>query len=235
MKKIVIFGQGMMFDVIAAHIERDNMFEIVGVTMDREWLPATSHVTISARSVPILPFNEVTKTFPPKDYGMFVAIGYHDMNQVRRQKCDAARQAGYELVSYISPRADIGPWVQIGDNCLVLDGAGIQPGASLGNNVWVWNSSLIGHHVRVEDDCWIAAGTTIGGAATIGSGCFFGLGATIGGSISVGEKCFFGARSLVTKSAGSGQVFIERDSELFRLDSQSFSRISKLHTIGPST
>lgn len=233
MKKIVLFGQGMMFDVVSAHMIRDGSHEIAGITVDREWLPSVRTRMLGDHEIPIVPFDEVASVFPPENFAMFIAMGYHELNQVRAEKCAAARKAGYQLVSYISPYAHVGDWLVLGDNCLLLDGVGVQPGARLGNNVWVWNSSLIGHHSTLGDDCWLAAGTVIGGATRVGSGCFFGLGSTLGGDIHVGGRCFFGARSLVTKSCEDARVFVERDTDTYRLDSKAFSRISLLSTIGP--
>jgi UDP-3-O-[3-hydroxymyristoyl] glucosamine N-acyltransferase len=164
---------------------------------------------------------------------MFVAVGYHNLNRLRAERCDAARTKGYHLVSYISRVADCGDWAEVGDNCLILDSVGVQPGARVGDNVWVWNNTLIGHHSSVGDHCWLAAGTTIGGCARIAERCFIGLGATIGGDLRLGAESFIGAGALLTKDAEAQSVFITRDTERYRLDARTFLRMTRLATIGP--
>lgn len=232
MKKIVLFGLGMMGEVAYQHILRDAAYDIVAFTLDGKWLGTADTSLATSANLPVVAFEEIEKHFPPEHYAMFIAMGYHDLNRVRAEKCAEAKAKGYELVSYVSSRAHCGPWLAMGENCLVLDGAGVQPGASIGNNVWLWNNSLVGHHARIGDHCWVAAGTTIGGKAEVGGHCFFGLGATIGGDIGIGADSFIGAGTLVTKEAATGSVFVQRDTDLYRLDSKSFLRITKLATLG---
>lgn len=232
MEKIVLFGLGMIAEVAYHHILRDKAFDIVALACDPDWLEQATQSRLARSGLPLVGFDRIEQMFPPQHHAMFVAIGYHGMNQLRAERCQQARDKGYRLVSYISPRADTGPWADIGDNCLVLDGAGIQPGASIGHNVSLWNNTLIGHHSRVDDHCWIAAGSTLGGRAHLGERCFVGLGATIGGDLSIGAEAFIGAGARVTRNAAARSVFIERDTELYRLDSHAFARLTTLSTLG---
>ncbi len=232
MKKIVIFGQGMMAEVACDHMTRDRCHEVVAFTVDGAWLGNGDTALAARAGVPVVAFEEVETRFPPDQYGMFVAMGYHALNRVRADKCAEAKAKGYALASYVSARADVGPWLEIGENCLLLDSVGVQPGARIGDNVWLWNNTLIGHHATIASHCWFAAGGTVGGKASIGERCFFGLGATVGGDLSIGAESIIGAGALVTKSAAAGSVFVERDTDLFRLDSRRFLSITRLATLG---
>jgi len=234
MKKIVIFGVGKIADVAFHHITRDSQFEVVAFAVNRDWLPASSPGQCLHKDRPLVAFEEVEQLFPANAFSMFVAIGYHELNAVRAQKYLEAKNKGYELVSYVSPRADTGPWQVMGDNCLILDGVGIQPGATIGNNVSVWNNSLVGHHSSIADHCWLAAGTTVGGASSIGARCFLGLNATVGGEVNIGSDSFLGGGSLVVKSAAEKSVFVERGTEKFRLDSTQFLKMTAMPAMGKS-
>ncbi len=150
------------------------------------------------------------------------------MNSVRAAKFAEAKAKGYRLESYVSSRAFAGDWLEMGENCIVLDDVGIEPGARIGNGVALWSGVTVGHHARVDSHCWLAAGSTVGGSAVLGERCFVGLGATIGHDVTLGTDCLLGAGSMVSKSAGDGSVFIERDTTLFRLDSKRFMKISKM-------
>lgn len=233
MEKIVIFGLGMMAEVVHHHMMRDGSCEVAGFAVDREWLGRGGNAFAEQAGLPTVAFEEVETHFSPAEYGMFIAMGYHDLNQVRARKCEQAKAKGYSLASYVSARADVGPWLAIGENCLILDSVGVQPGARIGDNVWLWNNTLVGHHAIVESHCWLAAGGTVGGKATIGERCFLGLGATVGGDIAIGPDSIVGAGALVTKSAAAGSVFVARDTDLFRLDSRRFLSITRLATLGP--
>lgn len=231
MKKLIIFGLGNIADVAYHHFVRDKEYQVVAFTCDEKWLPGTGGLHYG---LPVLPFKDIQRQHSPASVSMFVAIGYHELNAVRAQKCQEAKAKGYNLISYISPRADYGSWLDVGENCLILDGVGIQPGVKIGNNVSIWNNTLVGHHSTILDHCWIAAGATIGGLVTLGERSFVGLNATIGGELAIGADSFLGAATLVVKSAPERSVFIERGTEKFRLESQEFLRMTKMPALGAS-
>ncbi|MEO5828370.1 MAG: transferase, partial [Luteimonas sp.] len=167
MKNIVIFGLGKIADVAYHHIVRDAQFNVVAFTVDSAWIVGDIEAA-TYHGRPVIPFENLQQSYAPDSVSMFVAIGYHELNTVRARKCAEAKAKGYELVSYVSPRADTGGWIDIGENCLVLDGVGIQPGVRIGNNVSIWNNTLVGHHSEISDHCWLAAGATLGGGVKLG-------------------------------------------------------------------
>lgn len=228
MKSIVIFGIGKISDVAYQHIVRDAQYRVVAFTCDPEWLLTPNGPKVEHCGLPLLPFCDLENTFPPDTVGLHIAIGYHELNALRTRKCIEARARGYQLVSYVSAKADVGPWLEIGDNCLILDGVGIQPGVKIGNNVSIWNNTLVGHHSTIEDDCWIAAGATLGGMVALGRSSFVGLNATVGGEVAIGAESFLGASTLVIKCAPPKSVFISPGTEKFRLDSGNFLRITSM-------
>jgi sugar O-acyltransferase (sialic acid O-acetyltransferase NeuD family) len=229
MKKLILFGLGKIADVAYHHFLRDGGYAVVGFCCDREWLGTAGAIQ---PALPVVGFDEVDRLFPPADHEMFLALGYHELNQLRARKFAEAKSKGYRLASYVSPLANVGPWFQVGENCLILDGVGIQPGARVGQNVSIWNNTLIGHHSVIGDDVWIAAGATIGGLVDVGRASFIGLNATVGGEAKLGAESFVGAAALVLKSGPDKSVFVEPGTERFRLDSRQFLRITRMRSIG---
>ncbi len=232
MKPLIIFGLGKIADVAYHHLVRDGEVEVAAFTCDAKWLPPANGQDRTHFGHPVLPFEDIERRYPPESASMFVAVGYHDLNAVRAAKCAEAKAKGYTLISYVSPRADHGPWLDVGENCLILDGVGIQPGVRIGNNVSLWNNVLVGHHSVIHDHCWVAAGATIGGVVTLGERSFVGLNATIGGELSIGADCFLGAATLVLKSAAPRSVFIAPGSDKFRLESDAFLRMTRMPALG---
>lgn len=229
MKKLIIFGLGKIADVAYQQFLRDGGYEVAAFVCDREWIGKGQAVQ---GGLPIIAFDEVERLYPPAEFEMFLALGYHELNQLRARKFAEAKAKGYRLASYVSTRADVGPWFQVGENCLILDGVGIQPGAKVGHNVSIWNNTLIGHHSVIGDDVWIAAGATIGGMVEVGRASFIGLNATLGGEAQLGADCFVGAAALVLKSAPDKSVFVQPGTERFRLDSTQFLRMTRMPTMG---
>ncbi len=228
MKPLIIFGTGKIADVAYHHFVRDSDYQVVAFSCDAAWLPPDGGPESTHYDLPLLPFEEIERHFPPASFAIFVAVGYQELNALRVRKCEQARAKGYRLASYVSPRADHGPWLEIGDNCLILDGVGIQPGVRIGHDVFVWNNTLIGHHSVVHDHCWLAAGATLGGCVVVGERCFVGLNATVGGELTIGADSFLGAAALVLKNAAPRSVFITAGCERFRLESDAFLRMTRM-------
>lgn len=224
MKDLVIFGAGKVADVLYAHMASTGDYNVAAFTCDPQFAPPSGHF----HDKPVLPFDDIEKHYPPDRYGMIIALGYHELNALRREKFEHAKRKGFRLASYVSPRAGTGDWLAMGENCIVLDNAVIEPGVRLGNNVVVWSGVLVGHHSTVEDHVWLAGQAVLGGSTKIGAGTFVGLGAIIGHEVELGERSFLGAGTVVTKCSGPKSVFVGKSTELYRLDSERFLRISKL-------
>ena len=87
---------------------------------------------------------------------------------------------------------------------------------------------MIGHHSEIGDHCWVTGRANISGSVIVGKNCFFAVNATVTNDIRIGNRCIIGANTLVTKGLQDGQVVIERSSEVFRLNSDQFLRITRL-------
>lgn len=226
-KPVLIFGAGKIAEVVYQHILRDHSFQIAAFCIDRNYLKNSKSVD-DKFEIPLVAFDDIEKNYPPEKFDMIVVIGYQNLNHLRQEKYSAAKVKGYQLRSYISSRANTGNWLKHGDNCIILDSVGIQPGTEIENNVFIWNNALIGHHSKIASDCWITAGATIGGCSEIGAQSFIGLNATIGSEICIGKRNFIGAGALVVKSSSDNSVFISPATEKFRLDVDTFLRITSL-------
>ena len=111
---------------------------------------------------------------------------------------------------------------------MIFENASLQPCSSVGNDVFFWNGNHLGHHARVEDHCYIAGQVVISGSAVIEPNCFLGVNATIGHEVTIGRESFIGAGTLVTKDTPAKSVYIVADTPRFRLDSDSFLKLTKM-------
>jgi len=223
MNKIIVFGAGKIADVFYALLAQDPAHSIAGFTCDREFMPGNEHC-----GLPVASFDEVETRFPPSAFAMFVAIGYQDLNRVRAERCEQARRKGYDLISWISPRAHVPPGCTIGANSIVMDGASLQPHARLGNNVFVWNGAVVGHHANIGDHCWLASNSTVSSAAVVEPQCFLGVNAAVGHNVTIGARSIVGAGTVLTRSTAPDGVYIAPDTERFRLDSRRFLKLARL-------
>ena len=224
MKKTVIFGAGKIAEVVHHYMANESPRQVAGFTCDDEYVGGESF-----HELPLVPFSAVQETFPPDDFDMFIALGYQDLNRLRAQRVEDAHKKGYSLPAFIHPQSGMPGDTAHGNNCFVMNHVCIQPKVKLGQNVFVWSGALVGHHSSVGDNCWITSQANICGVVTIGKNCFLAANATIGNDVTVGNDCFLGANVLVTKDLPDSKVVIQKSSDVLRLTSDEFLRMSKFH------
>ncbi len=209
-KKIVLFGTGELADVVRFYLTHDSSYEVVAHTADREYIKES---TVSG--LPLVAFDEIEKMFPAKDFGMFVALSYKNVNKLRAEKYVLAKKKGYELISYVSSKATTWPDLKIGDNTFIFENNVIQPFAAIGSDVILWSGNHIGHHASIGDHCFLASHIVVSGGVVIEPYCFVGVNATLRDHITVRRECVIGAGSLLLKDTKEKEVYASRSTELF--------------------
>ena len=225
-KKIVIFGIGKIAEIVYNYATQDCGFEVEAFCVDDVFKNIDNFL-----GKPVIGFDQVENTYPPSEYNMFIAVGYHDLNALRKQKCAESMGKGYTLVSIISPFTNLPKNVTFGYNCFIMPPAIIHPCVAIGNNVFIWSGALVGHHSRISDHCWLTSNCNIGGNVELGEQTFVALNATVGNSIAIGKFCFLGANTLVTKTMADEQVVISESSKPIRLNSKQFLKISSFSAL----
>jgi sugar O-acyltransferase (sialic acid O-acetyltransferase NeuD family) len=225
-KEIIIFGTGKIAEVIYYYAINECAYTVAAFTTDSKYITEPLF-----QERPVIAFEELEKEYAPAKYDMFVAVGYHDMNQLREKKCNEALQKGYKLVSIISPMANVPSNVINGYNCFVMSPAIIHPCVELGNNVFVWSGAMVGHHSKIGDNVWLTSCSNIGGNVNAGNNSFFAVNATVGHSVNIGKDCFLGANTLVTKELLDGQVVISESNKPIKLNSKQFLRLSSFSSL----
>lgn len=223
MSKVIIVGEGKIADEIYHYLKNDSDHEITAFTADEKYISNAKKFNL-----PVVPFEKVENIYLPDEYKVIVAIGYQGLNSLRTEKYHEAKKKGYSFISYVSSRAANVGNVEIGENCVILENNTINTTAKIGNNVILWCGNHIGHHSVIEDNCFLAGQVVISGVSTVSPNCFIGVNATIGHQIIIGERNIIGARTLITKNTEPNSVFISQDTQKFRLDSDSFLKLTRL-------
>ncbi|MGE0753998.1 MAG: acetyltransferase [Alphaproteobacteria bacterium] len=224
MTKLVIFGIGKIGQVALHHFRHDSGYQVAGFVVDKQYVTEARQYD----GLPLVDFAEAEKHFDPAEHHMFVAVGYHGLNQMRRQRCEQARAKGYRLANYISSDNKHISNAMLGDNNFIMSGEPLQPKTRIGSGCFIWTNALVGHHSQLGDYCWVTSGVVIGGNCRIGDHCFLGLNATIGHEVTVGKDCLIGAGALISKDAQEGGVYIAAETARFRLTSQQFLKMNTL-------
>ncbi|MGR9173356.1 acetyltransferase [Rhizobium sp. KDH_Rht_773_N] len=220
MKKIVIFGAGDIAQLAHYYFSTDSAYEVVAFTVDKAFLNEDSFC-----GLPVVSFEEVTNRYPPTEYSMFVALSYAKLNQIRKQKFEAAIAAGYELCSYVSSKATTLNGAALGRNCFILEDNTIQPFVKIGDNVTLWSGNHIGHHSTISDHTFISSHVVVSGGVTIGESCFIGVNSTLRDHITLGNFCVLGAGTVLLSDAAEYSVYSTPETERSRVPSNRLRNI----------
>ena len=225
-KDIIIFGVGKIADVIQHYMRFESNLKVIGFTVDNEYITDKEF-----NGLPVIAFDDIEKQFPPEKYSLFIAVGYHDLNNVRAKKMKEAEAKGYELISYIHPNSGVPSDLVYGKNCFIMNNVCIHPRVKLGDDVFVWSGVIIGHHSTIGNHNWLTSGTNISGNVGIGNHCFFAINSTLGHSINIGNNVFVGANTLITKNIEDDKVVIKESDKPIKLTSKQFLKFSSFSNI----
>jgi sugar O-acyltransferase (sialic acid O-acetyltransferase NeuD family) len=210
MSRVVVFGTASFAQVVHFYLTHDSDHRIVAFTVH------ASHLTErELLGVPVIPFEEIERHYPPDAFGMFVAVGWKKVNQVRAAIYAEAKAKGYQLLTYVNSKSVHWGDTRIGDNCFIFENQTIQPFVTIGNDVIIWSGNHIGHHAAIGDHCFITSHVVISGHVRIGPYCVLGVNATIRDDISIGQSCVIGAGALIMKSTKDGEVYIGERTPVF--------------------
>jgi len=211
---LLVFGTRQIAEVLAWYIERESYYRVTAFTVDGAFL---TEPTFLGR--PVVPFEEVVTRFPPGAHKMFVALSYAKMNRARAEKFAAAKAAGYELISHVSPRAQVWDGLTLGENSFVMEHNVVQPFARIGTNSILWAGNHIGHHTTIGNHCFIASHTVVSGSVKIEDHCFIGVNATLRDGITVAARSLIGAGALILGDTQPEQVFMAEPTAASRVPS----------------
>lgn len=210
MSQLIIFGAGDIARLAHYYFTRDSEHEVVAFTVDQKYRDADIFLDL-----PLVSFEDVLSSYPPGEYKMFVALSYAKMNKLREEKYRAAKDKGYELVSYVSSRCSFLTDQPVGDNCFILEDNTIQPFVTIGNNVTLWSGNHIGHDAVIEDHCFLASHIVVSGYVRIKNNCFIGVNATLRNSITIAAETLIGAGAVIMKDTVEQGVYLPERAKLF--------------------
>lgn len=199
-KQLVIFGSQEMAKLARYYFEQDSAYSVVAFTVDDD------SEAKELDGLPLLPWDEAVRRFPPGDAEMFIALSYRGLNRLRADKFDKAKAAGFRLATYVCSKSVSWPDLVIGENCFVLENQTLQPTVTLGNNVYLWSGNHIGHGTRIADHTYLASHVVVSGHCNIGERCFIGVNTTLRDFITIGNDCFIGMDASVTQDLPEGSV-----------------------------
>ena len=203
-KKLAIWGTGKIAELAHFYFTNDSEYEIVcHVDLDENVQLGETFCGVAVCSE-----REFKEKFTPKDFEVFVAIGYKKTNKLRQNRFATIKSLGFKCASYVSSKATVlSPIVT--ENCFILENNVIQPLVEINENVFIWSGNHIGHHSKIEKNVFLSSHVVISGNCIIGANSFLGVNSTIHDSVEIGSHSIIGACANVSSSCPERSVFVQ--------------------------
>jgi len=220
MAEVIIFGTERFGEIACYYLTRDSKHKVVAFTVDGAYMKEKRF-----NGLPIIPFEEIGKHYPPDDFYMLIAIGYSKLNSVRAKKYLEAKKNGYRLINYVCSKSTIWGDVEVGDNSFIFENQVIQPFTKIGNDVILWSGNHLGHDVIIGDHTWVSSHVVISGGVKIGLRCFIGNNVTIRDGVTIGDESIIGQGVVILKNVKEKSVYIAQPTKPYRFNSEQFEKM----------
>lgn len=201
--KIVLVGAGEFAEIAYEYFTHDSPFQVVGFAVERQWLKESTLF-----GLPVVPFEEVERAFPPEGHQAFVAVTFTNLNRTRARLFEATRAKGYRCASYVSSRAFVWHNVAIGENCFIFENNVVQYHVRIADDVILWSGNHVGHRTTIGAHCFLSSHVVVSGYCTVGERCFFGVNSAIGDNLTIAADCVIGAGAVVVRSTEAEKIYV---------------------------
>ncbi len=219
-RNLVIVGDSAFAQIAYEYFEVDTHYSVVGFAVEAQFRRRAE-----LNGLPVVDYETICDRFMPEDHDIYVAVTYTQLNRLRARLSSDAKEKGYCLASYISPRAFLWRNVVVGEHCFIFENNTIQPFVTVGDNVVMWSGNHIGHHSNIGDDCFIASHAVISGFCDIGASSFIGVNATLANNVKLGRDNWIGPGVVIMKNTESGALYKADQSELAKITAPRFFKV----------
>lgn len=219
-KDVIIFGAGSMARMAYVFLKKNARYNITAFTVHESYIQ-----TNKLFGLDVVPFETLHSVIDFKEYMFFIAMGFASFNKARAKIYFTMKERGYDLISYVSPFAQISDFSECGESCFIFENASVQPFTYIGNDVVIASGVTIGHDVEIADHCFIGPGAVIPGNIKIGAYTLIGANATIKDGVRIGEESVIGAGATILKNTAPQSVHLTHHSEAVSITSHSLNKL----------
>ncbi len=198
MKKAIIFGTGAFPETLYYYC----VSNIYGFTVESEYRTDDKYLDL-----PSVDFETVEKVFPPDEYGIYICIGYTNMNSERERIYNIAKEKGYEILSYIHPTAVVNA-KHMGIGNIILENVFIGPFCEIGDGNIFKAGASIAHHDKIGNYNFFAVNCAVAGKVEVRNNCFLGNNCTVKNGITLADKTLIGAGCYISKDTEPYGVYV---------------------------
>ncbi len=206
----VIFGTGKIAEVAHYYLSKSPLYNVLGFTLQKDFIKNNSF-----KNLPIIDYENIEKTYNPKDIKLFAPCPASKLNKFREDIYNMGKKKGYDFTSYISPNAIVNT-KDIGENCFIFEQNNIQPFTKIGNNCILWSGNHIGHHSIIEDNVFVTSHSVISGNCLIKKNSYLGVNSTLRDGITLNKYSVIGMGAVVTKDTEEAGIYLGNPAKLIK-------------------
>lgn len=198
-KPVLVLGAGGHAAVLVDMLRQLNHTIVGLVAIDK---PVDKPVFIG---IPYYASDDDVLAFGTDEVLLANGIGSLPDQNIRSRVHQQFKQAGYQFVTVVSPRAIVS------DYCMLAEGVQVMPGAIVNADSVIGESTIINSGAIIEHDCnigshnHIAPGVALSGDVSTGDYVHIGTGASVIQGIKIGNNVMVGAGATVTKNLDSNK------------------------------
>ena len=145
--------------------------------------------------------------------GTFVAITAEGP-ALHQQIVRTAGERGLAVATLIHTDTTIGPWVDIGEGCVIAPGVRVTGNVSIGAHCQLHTGAIVSHDDVLGEYVTLSPSTTLCGSVIVGARSTVFAGATIMPGITIGADATTGAGSTITRDAPAGKLTLARSPQV---------------------
>lgn len=206
MKKILIFGTTDLAELVYFYIQKNKLYTPVAFTAHKKYLKQNTLFNL-----PVIPFEDITKNYSPKEFSFALCVGYTKVNEARKKIFYEIKERGYHIENIILPSSRV-ETDNIGEGNIIFPCATLDIFCKIGNGNIFYPNSLLSHHSTMGNFNFIAVSACIAGNVTIHDNNFIGANATIKTGVTIGSYNLVGANAYVSHALTQNQVIVPEQS-----------------------
>lgn len=203
MKKVVVFGNNALADIVQFYLGEEGIDSIR--VLNREFLPQLYGENLDKE---VLAIEEAIEQYGSNQLCAYITIGYNQMNSIRMIVYKWLKENGVEILNFIHNTSYIASNCNVGEGNIFLENVVVQPYVSIGNCNIFFSNTTICHHSKVNNFNYFSPGSVVCGRVSIGDKNFIGANCTVRNDISIGDSCILGAHTLSYKDICDEGVII---------------------------
>jgi sugar O-acyltransferase (sialic acid O-acetyltransferase NeuD family) len=197
-EKLVIIGDSQFAQIAAEYLKDFSQYEVVAFSVPYEFKQQ-----FTLNGLPVIDFEEIEDSCPPETHKAFCAIAFSRLNRNREKMFNEAQFKGYELISFVHPKAFVASSAKIGKNVFLFEGNVVQSHVVIEDGVVAWSGNHFGHGSYIGKFAFLSSHSVISGNCKVGAYSFLGVNSTLTDGITLGDNVVIGAASLVVKNVPS--------------------------------